>query len=143
MSDIPPTRTQYSIRYSVSVSPEMDERLKQILGKQDRRTSMNDLVRLALRQYIDDQEDVIGSRRHFSKSLQNRVDDLEGLLIFYFNILVFLLASSLAVLIQATTGDTKIQSISLIRTAIASALRDGPQLSKQIQAVRGEQAPHE
>ncbi len=54
MSDIPPTRTQYSIRYSVSVSPEMDERLKQILGKQDRRTSMNDLVRLALRQYIDD-----------------------------------------------------------------------------------------
>ncbi len=143
MSDIPPTRTQYSIRYSVSVSSEMDERLKQILGKQDRRTSMNDLVRLALRQYIDDQEDVIGSRRHFSKSLQNRVDDLEGLVVFYLNVLIFLLASSLAVLIQATTGDTKIQSISLIRTAIASALRDGPQLSKQIQAVRGEQAPHE
>ncbi len=143
MSDIPPTRTQYSIRYSVSVTPEMDERLKQILGKQDRRTSMNDLVRLALRQYIDDQEDVIGSRRHFSKSLQNRVDDLEGLVVFYLNILIFLFASSLAVLIQATTGDTKIQSISLIRTAIASALRDGPQLSKQIQAVHGEQAPHE
>jgi len=143
MSDIPPTRTQYSIRYSVSVSPDMDEKLKQILGKQDRRTSLNDLVRLALRQYIDDQEDVIGSRRHFSKSLQNRLDDLEGLLIFYFNILVFLLASSLAVLIQATTGDSKIQSVSLIRTAIAAALRDGPQLSKQIQAVRGEQASHE
>ncbi len=143
MSDIPPTRTQYSIRYSVSVSSDMDERLKQILGKQDRRTSMNDLVRVALRQYIDDQEDVIGSRRHFSKSLQNRVDDLEGLVVFYLNILIFLLASSLAVLIQATTGDTKIQSISLIRAAIASALRDGPQLSKQIQAVRGEPAPHE
>ncbi len=143
MSDIQPTRTQYSIRYSVSVSPDMDERLKQILGKQDRRTSMNDLVRVALRQYIDDQEDVIGSRRHFSKSLQNRVDDLEGLVVFYLNVLIFLLASSLAVLIQATTGDTKIQSISLIRTAIASALRDGPQLSKQIQAVRGEPAPHD
>lgn len=143
MSDIPPTRTQYSIRYSVSVSPDMDEKLKQILGKQDRRTSMNDLVRVALRQYIDDQEDVIGSRRHFSKSLQNRVDDLEGLVVFYLNILIFLFASSLAVLIQATTGDSKIQSISLIRTAIAASLKDGPQLSKQIQAVRSELAHHD
>ena len=138
MNNIPPTRTKYSIRYSVSVTPVMDEKLKQVLAKLDRSATTNDLVRTALRQYLDDQEDVIGSRRHFSRSLQNRVDGLEGILVFYLNILIFLIASGLAQIVQAATGDNKVQPVQLIRTAIASAIKDGPQLSEQIQAVRDE-----
>src|SRR5450432_4543212 len=113
MSDIPPTRTKYSIRYSVSVTPQMDEKLKQVLAKLDRSATTNDLVRTALRQYLDDQEDVIGSRRHFSRSLQNRVDQLESNLLFYLNVLIFLFASCLAVMLQAVTKDSKVQSTAL------------------------------
>jgi len=140
MADAVPTRKKYSVRCTLNISPDMAERFQTLLIKQEREVSMNDLYRTALRQYLDDQEDVIGSRRHFSKSLQNRLDQLENNLLFYLNVLVFLIASCLAVLIQAVTKDAKVQSSALIRTAIATALKEGPTLNKQIAAVREELA---
>jgi Arc/MetJ-type ribon-helix-helix transcriptional regulator len=83
-------RVRHTVRYTVSVTPAMDERLKQLLSKQDREVSMSDLCRIALRQYIDDQEDQIGSKRHFSKSLQTQLEALENHLLFYLNLLIFL-----------------------------------------------------
>jgi hypothetical protein len=138
MSDIVPTRTQYGVRRTLNISEEMDRRFQQLLLKQQRDISLNDLFRMALRQYLDDQEDVIGSRRNFSKSLQNRLDQLENNLLFYLNVLIFLFASCLAVLLQAVTKDSKVQSTALIRTAIATALKEGSILNKQIAAVRQE-----
>jgi len=138
MNDVVPTRTQYGVRRTLNISEEMDRRFQQLLLKQERDVSLNDLFRMALRQYLDDQEDVIGSRRNFSKSLQNRLDQLESNLLFYLNVLIFLFASCLAVLLQAVTKDSKVQSTTLIRTAIATALKEGSILNKQIAAVRQE-----
>src|SRR5258706_2609229 len=124
MSDAVPTRTQFGVRRTLNISEEMDRRFQQLLLKQERDVSLNDLFRMALRQYLDDQEDVIGSRRNFSKSLQNRLDQLESNLLFYLNVLIFLFASCLAVLLQAVTTDSQVQSTTLIRTAIGTALKE-------------------
>lgn len=138
MNDVPPTRTKYSVRYTLSVTEDMAHRLQQVLDQQDRSISLNDLLRIAIRQYLDDQEDVIGSRRHFSKSLQQRFDQMESRVIFYLNILIYLVAAGLAVIIQAATKDSRMQSVALIRTAIAATLKEGKLLNQQIQAVRDE-----
>ena len=138
MSDTVPTRTQFGVRRTLNISEEMDRRFQQQLLTQARDVSLNDLFRMALRQYLDDQEDVIGSRRNFSKSLQNRLDQLENNLLFYLNVLIFLFAGCLAVLLQAVTKDSKVQSTALIRTAVTTALKEGPTLNKQIAAVRQE-----
>ena len=138
MTDTAPTKNIYEVKKTIYMTNEMEERLNQILAKQDRSTSFNDLARTAFRQYIDDQEDVIGSRRHFSKSLQNRLDQLEGNILFYLDVIIFLLAANLAVIVQAVTRDAKVQSTALIRTALKTALTEGPVLNKQIAAVREE-----
>ena len=138
MSDLVPTKTIYEVTRTLRLTKDMDDRLQQILKKQDRTVSVNDLLRTAIRQYIDDQEDVIGSRRHFSKSLQNRLDQLESNLLFYLDVIIFLLAASLALIIQAVTRDSKVQSATLIRVAIKTALTEGPVLNKQVAAVREE-----
>src|SRR5258708_391349 len=126
MTDEVPTRSKYTERYTLIVTEEMDRKLQQLLDKQDRSVSLSDLLRTAIRQYIDDQEDVIGSRRHFSKSLQNRLDQLENNLLFYLDVIIFLLAASLAVIVQAVTRDAKVQSTALIRVSIKTALTEGP-----------------
>jgi metal-responsive CopG/Arc/MetJ family transcriptional regulator len=135
MSDVP-VRVRYTVRHTISITEAMNVRLQQILEKQGRDVSMNDLFRTALRQYIDEQEDQIGSKRHFTKSLQAHIEQLQSTLLFYLNLLTFLESSNLAALITVVTGDNKVQSTALIKNAIASALREGPQLNKQIQAVR-------
>ena len=135
MTDTVPTKTLYEKRHTISLTQEMDEKMTQLLAKQGRSVSFNDLVRIALRQYIDDQEDQIGSRRHFSKSLQNRLDQLEGKLLFYLQVIIFLIAGNLAVIVQAVTKDPNIQSTDLIRRAIKITFTEGPKLNKQLDAV--------
>ena len=138
LTEVLPTSTKFPCRYPLTVTEEMDQKLTQILARMERGTSRNDLIRIAIRQYIDDQEDIIGSRRHFSKSLQNRLDQLENNLLFYLDVIIFLLAASLALIIQAVTRDNKVQSANLIRVAIKTALTEGPILNKQVAAVREE-----
>src|SRR5258708_963761 len=138
LTEVLPTSTKFPCRYPLTVTEEMDQKLTQILARMERGTSRTDLIRIAIRQYIDDQEDIIGSRRHFSKSLQNRLDQLENNLLFYLDVIIFLLAASLALIIQAVTRDNKVQSANLIRVAIKTALPEDPILNNQVAAVRVE-----
>jgi vesicle coat complex subunit len=55
----------------------MDNRLEQIASQRDEPKA--EVVRSALRAYLDEQEDLIGSRKHFTKMFQRRVDYLERL----------------------------------------------------------------
>jgi len=135
MTDTAPTKNIYEVKKTVYMTNEMEERLNQILAKQDRSTSFNDLARTAFRQYIDEQEDQIGSRRHFSKSLQNRLDLLEGKLLFYLDVIIFLIAGNLAVIVQAVTKDPNLQSTDRIRRAIKITFSEGPKLNAQLDAV--------
>jgi len=114
-----------TVRRSISMTPEMRDLLAQIVAKRGREVKENDLIREAIRQYLDEQADVVGSRRHFQKSLQARLDRLENTLTFQMNVLTYLLATVL--------GD---ESGAAIEDAIVTAKRDGEVLLKQIAAVR-------
>jgi predicted DNA-binding protein len=109
-----------SIRRSLAMTPQMAQRLSQIASTRPRDTTEADLIREAIRLFLDEQEDLIGSRRHFQKSLRESVDALEAALSFHLNVLVYLLALD----------------DSAIREAIIAARQDGPTLLAQMKAVR-------
>jgi len=72
-------RIEYPRRLSVQVTDAMDDRLEQVARGRDEAKS--EVVRAALRAFLDEQEDVIGSRKHFTKAFGRRIDHLERLLI--------------------------------------------------------------
>ena len=114
-----------SVRRSITMTQEMRDRLALLVSKQPRDITEADLIREAVRLYLDTQEDIIGSRRHFQKSLQERLDKLEVNLSFHLNILLYLVAT-----LKPSTGDE------LLANAIIAAKRDGTTLLAQIKAVR-------
>jgi hypothetical protein len=111
-----------SIRRSISMTPEMRDRLQQLASKHPRTIKEADLIREAIRLYLDEQQDIIGSRRHFQKSLQQRLDQLENLLTFHLNVLIFLIA----------TDDPEIHQI-LLDQAIKAARKNSKALKKRMQ----------
>jgi predicted DNA-binding protein len=113
------------IRRSISMTPDMRDRLALLASRQKRTISEADLIREAIRRYLDEQEDLSGSRRYFQKTFKDRIEQLESALSFHLNILVYLLAAL-----------HPIDSPERIAEAIIAARRDGDTLLKQIQAVR-------
>lgn len=114
------TMSNKSIRRSLSMTPEMAERLKQIARAKPRNITEADLIREAIRRYLDEQEDLTGSRKHFQRSFRERIDQLEAAVTFQLNVLVYLLA-----LDEQT-----------LRDAIIAAKQDGETLLAQMKAVR-------
>lgn len=114
---------QKNIKRSIAMSEEMHALLVQIAARHGRDITESHLIREAIRQFLDEQVDAVGSRRHFQKSLQMRLDRLERTLLFQMNIVIYLLSAILA-------DDTAIDD------AIIAARRDGAQLMQQIEAVR-------
>ncbi len=114
-----------SVQRSITMTQEMRDRLALLVSKQPRDTTEADLIREAIRLYLDNQEDIIGSRKHFQKSLQDRLDRLESAFAFHLNVLIYLLAA------LEPEG-----SLERIADAIIAARRDGETLLAQMQAVR-------
>lgn len=112
------------------MTPEMRDLLAQIVAKRDRDTTEASLIREAIRLFLDEQTDMVGSRRHFQKSLQLRLDRLERSLMFQMNIVIYLLIAILA-------------DESAIEDAIIAAKKDGAALMQQIEAVRDLKDDHE
>lgn len=75
-------KTHYTSRLSVHVTPAMQNRLDQIATLRD--LPKAEIVRAALRMYLDEQEDLITSRKHFTKMFQRRVDYIERLVVMTF-----------------------------------------------------------
>jgi predicted DNA-binding protein len=73
------SKTQYTSRLSLHITPAMSDRLDQIALMRDEAKA--EIVRAALRAYLDEQEDLLGSRKHFTKMFQRRVDYIERLLV--------------------------------------------------------------
>ncbi len=112
-----------TVRRSISMTPEMRDLLAQLVAKRGREVKEVDLIREAIRRYLDGEADVVGSRRHFQRTLQSRLDRLENTLAFQMNIVIYLLTAILA-------------DDSAIEDAIIAAKRDGETLLAQIEAVR-------
>lgn len=122
------------VQRSIAMTEEMQDRLQQLVSKHGREFSESDLIREAIRRYLDDQEDIIGSRRHFAKSFQDRIDRLEFALTFHLNVLLHLAAGGFALVLQAITKQ-KVPAQQLIQNAVIAARRDTA-LTAQITAVR-------
>ena len=73
-----PNRIEYPRRLSVQITEAMDDRLEQVARGRDEAKA--EVVRAALRAFLDEQEDVIGSRKHFTKTFGRRIDHVERLL---------------------------------------------------------------
>ena len=69
---------EFQQRLSVQITKAMDDRLEQVARGRDEPKA--EVVRAALRTFLDEQEDVIGSRKHFTKAFGRRVDHIERLL---------------------------------------------------------------
>jgi len=75
---VKPNRMEYPERLSVQITTAMDDRLEQVARGRDEPKA--EVVRAALRAYLDEQEDIIGSRKHFTKAFGRRIDQVERLL---------------------------------------------------------------
>ena len=114
-----------SVQRSITMTQEMRDRLALLVSKQPRDTTEADVIREAIRMYLDNQEDIIGSRKHFQKSLQERLDRLESAFSFHLNVLIYLLAA-----LKPEYSPERIAD------AIIAARRDGETLLAQMKAVR-------
>ena len=73
------TKTHYTSRLSVHITQAMSNRLDQLAVLRDEAKA--EIVRAALRSYLDEQEDLVSSRKHFTKMFQRRVDYMQRLLV--------------------------------------------------------------
>jgi predicted DNA-binding protein len=109
-----------SARRSLSMTPQMAQRLSQISSTKPRNVTEADLIREAIRRYLDEQDDLTGSRKHFQRSFRQRIDQLEEAVTFQLNVLLYLAAVDEQAL----------------REAIIAAKQDGKTLLAQMKAVR-------
>lgn len=117
--------TKKTVRRSITMTQEMRDRLALLVSKQPRDTTEADIIREAMRAYLDNQENIIGSRKHFQKSFQERMDKLEAAISFHLNVLIYLLVA-----LEPETSAERIAN------AIIAARSDGETLVAQINAVR-------
>lgn len=113
-----------SVRRSLSMTPEMADRLKQVVKSKPRNVTEADIIRESIRSYLDGQEDLIGSRRHFQRSFRDRIDRLEEVLAFQLNVILFLLTSDEDVLRDSIISARKHGNILLVQMDAVRNLKD-------------------
>ncbi len=124
-----------TVRRSVAMTPQMRLRLQQLLEKETRDVTEADLIRQAIREYLDRQEDVTGSKAHFRKTFRDRIDQLQDDLEFHLHVITALIAYGLAVMLPMFT-EQSITAEELIQAAIVAAERNAKTVQEQINAVR-------
>jgi len=140
-----------TVQRTVYMTPEMWDYLGQLANKRGRDCNENVLIREAVRNFIDGQSDVLSSRRHFQKSFQERIDQLEErvtathtrdsqTVVFYLHILIQLAAFSMAHLVSAVTRK-EITAQQLLQRAVIDARREEALFGAQVQSVRDMSAP--
>lgn len=102
------------------MTPAMRDKLAQLVSRHPREVTEADLIREAIRRYLDDQDDLIGSRRNFRNSFQSRMDDLKSLMTFQLTILMFLVAQDEdrlreGIIRARTHGESLLQQIDTVR----------------------------
>jgi hypothetical protein len=94
----------------------MEDRLDQIAIQ--RNEPKAEIVRAALRAYLDEQEDLLGSRKHFSKMFQRRMDYQDWMMI----VLMELITSSFGEMVEILSAGS-LEKGAMLDTAITTARR--------------------
>lgn len=109
------SKSQFTNRLTVHITGAMDVRLEQIASQRDEPKA--EVVREALRLYLDEQEDLIGSRKHFTKMFQRRVDYLERLLV----IALWLNVQAVQILLERVKREPR-EIVDLLEDAIRAGI---------------------
>jgi Arc/MetJ-type ribon-helix-helix transcriptional regulator len=128
-------RATKTVRRSVAMTPHLRARLQQLIDQQDREITEAEIIRQAIREYLDRQEDITGSKAHFRKTFQARIDELQDDLEFHLQVIIALLAHGLAVMLPVFT-EQPVTPLELIQAAIVSAQQNADSLRSQIDMVR-------
>lgn len=136
----------YDKQHSLYLTNAMFEQIQQASRKRRPLITENEWIREAIRAHLENEADAIGSRRHFQRTLQTRLGEMERevagrvsdstrMLLFYLHLIVYMLAFALAQLLTAQLGH-KVESQQLIQKGVSDALHEGASLFTQIEAVR-------
>jgi len=142
-----------TVQRTIYLTPEMWLYLEQLAQQRGRTCEENDLIREAIRSYLDHHADVVGSRRYFQKSFQERLSLLEQALLvdsaqqaqvilFYLHILIHLVAFGIAQLVSLISRK-EITAQQLIERAVIRARKDEAVFSQQVQSVREMAVPEQ
>lgn len=141
--------TRQKAKRTIYVSPETVQQIEQICSKRERDYTFNDFVREALLRYVDESASVIGSRRHFQKTLHQRFGESDlrykeqhDTVLFYLGVVIHLLAITLTPLLAQLTK-TQVAPADLIARAIAETRRSEGRIAGQVQAARSYELPEE
>jgi hypothetical protein len=119
------TKSAYDHQVSFHVTRAMHTRLNRLAD--DRNVPIAEIGREALRAYLDEQVDVQGSRKHFTKGFQRRIDFVEWQL----TVLLWVLCQSLAYLLRNNTNQ-KLTADGLLTQAIRQAQERHEWLHQQL-----------
>ena len=128
-------RATKTVRRSVAMTPQLRARLQQLIDKQDKDITEAEIIRQAIREYLDRQEDITGSKTHFRKVFRDRIDELQDDVEFHLHVIIALLAHGLAVMLPIFT-EQPITTLELIQAAIVSAQQNADSIRSQIDTVR-------
>ncbi|HML20985.1 MAG TPA: hypothetical protein PKD09_05010 [Aggregatilinea sp.] len=128
-------RATKTVRRSVAMTPQLRARLQQLIDQQDKEITEAEIIRQAIREYLDRQEDITGSKVHFHKVFRDRIDELQDDLEFHLHVIIALVAHGLAVMLPVFT-EQSITAVELIQAAIVSAAQDTQAVKRQIDTVR-------
>jgi Arc/MetJ-type ribon-helix-helix transcriptional regulator len=128
-------RATKTVRRSVAMTPQLRARLQQLIDQQDKEITEAEIIRQAIREYLDRQEDITGSKLHFHKAFQGRIDELQDNLEFHLHVIIALIAHGLAVMLPVFT-EQPITTLELIQAAIVSAQQNADSIRSQIDTVR-------
>lgn len=130
-------------RLYIRLTPALYDRLTQMMHSQGL-PSMSDTGREAIRYYLEEMADQIGSRRHFSRSMQGRLDELEDFVHMHMAVQTYLFAhftaQQLSLLEQLAAhdgGQARVwRGSDLLAEAVKIALQQQPALRATVEKLR-------
>jgi len=115
-----------TVRVYARITPELYTLLQQVRVAK-RFDHDADLVRAALRAYLENQSDQVASRRHFSASMRRGMDRLD----WHLTVQTCLMAQALAMLIAHATGQ-KLPADALLDQAIRLAIQKQQSIAEML-----------
>lgn len=146
-----PTKPKYESRVVARVTENMHQRLREV-GHRKGLMQDTQILRDAIRFYLDHQTDLLGSKGYFTQTVRNRLDAHEEALSFQLSIIINILAKGIAAIITLLGQLLEMQGgqrlsptdpNTLIRDGVQDAIKNHERLLKfiaRIQKQEGDQS---
>ncbi len=134
-------RQQYPKTLQLRMTNEMHANLVRIAGTE---RNLATVIREALRKYLDEQEDLAGSRRFFTKSFRDRIDEHETLQswqIVFVAIAVLYIGRYILIALEQLTGVSVLPEgvektpSGMVKHIYDMTRRDGSELSRALRVL--------